>query len=221
MVSCETHNLKTSDVKAAFREIYETRYFTNHGPLAQRFEEVAQTLLGFENVVAAMNFSLALLIALSGANRAMRVGVLRGCPKEVYESLSMGQILWREVTVDDIDNHSFESYGLLIVSSIHVSRLNGVLLEGRTNLIISYDSIPRACSALRISKEIRVVKLGEGTQVQGGLICTDDSSLAEVFRNIRSSYGARQELRVNATCNARFSELQAAIGLKILNAKMP
>jgi dTDP-4-amino-4,6-dideoxygalactose transaminase len=52
--------------------------------------------------------------------------------------------------------------------------------------------------------------------VQGGIITTNDDNLAEIFRNIRSSYGARKVLKVKATCNGRFSEIQAGIGLNIL-----
>ena len=51
---------------------------------------------------------------------------------------------------------------------------------------------------------------------QGGAIATNDPELAEKYRNIRSSYGTRRKLDVVATCNGRFSEFQAGVGLKSL-----
>ena len=43
----------------------------------------------------------------------------------------------------------------------------------------------------------------------GAVILTDNNKYAHKFRNIRSSYGVLQKEEVIATCNGRFSELQA------------
>ena len=47
----------------------------------------------------------------------------------------------------------------------------------------------------------------------GSVITTNNDVMASIFRNIRSSYGARTKVHVTATCNGRFSELQAGLGL--------
>ena len=83
-------------------------------------------------------------------------------------------------------------------------------------LIICYSSILNFYERNNIAGVISVCSLGLGTLVQGGAILTNQDEFAEIFRNIRSSYGVRKMTKVKATCNGRFSEIQAGIGLVLL-----
>jgi hypothetical protein len=219
----ETHRLESADVKWAFREVYKNRYFTNHGPLAQKFELEAEALFSVKNAVATMNYTLAFLMAISGISKGGKVGILSGCPKEVFQAIAMTPVDFREVGPEELKEGRLLDYEILVINSEFLCKkykdFFGSLIQKRVALIVACESISAGCKKTHVEDSVRVVKLGDSSLVQGGVIGTNDDDLSEKFRNIRSSYGIRKTEKVIATCNGRFSEVQSAIGLLLLRGE--
>jgi dTDP-4-amino-4,6-dideoxygalactose transaminase len=219
------HNqVSVKKIKDIIIEVYKNRYFTNHGPLAQKFEKEFEIYLNVSNAISVMNNTLALLIAICGSNDGKTVSVLNGCDKDVLDAATMANIRFEIISIDTLLNDSVEGITQLIFSENMLSKDNLVFfkkLETKgTKFIICNSFLEDVNYNNYFKNSISVYSLGSGSLVQGGIITTDDSKIAEIFRNIRSSYGTREVLKVKATCNGRFSEVQAGIGLELLKSKV-
>jgi len=214
------NDLSSDDCKKVLCQIYKNRYFSNHGPLAQQFESELEAFFNVRNAIIVTNNALAILIAMSGSYSRKKVAILSGCEKDVLDAANISNVDFVNTTIDSLATESLSSIGMLVVSSNTLTKDNSVFLKGLEEkgitVIICYLSISDFHYLENFENAISVYSLGSGTLVQGGIITTNDDNLAEIFRNIRSSYGARKVLKVKATCNGRFSEIQAGIGLNIL-----
>jgi len=214
------NDLSSDDCKKVLCQIYKNRYFSNHGPLAQQFESELEAFFNVRNAIIVTNNALAILIAMSGSYSGKKVAILSGCEKDVLDAANISNVDFVNTTIDSLATESLSSIGMLVVSSNTLTKDNSVFLKGLEEkgitVIICYLSISDFHYLENFENAISVYSLGSGTLVQGGIITTNDDNLAEIFRNIRSSYGARKVLKVKATCNGRFSEIQAGIGLNIL-----
>jgi len=214
------NDLSSDDCKKVLCQIYKNRYFSNHGPLAQQFESELEAFFNVRNAIIVTNNALAILIAMSGSYSGKKVAILSGCEKDVLDAANISNVDFVNTTIDSLATESLSSIGMLVVSSNTLTKDNSVFLKGLEEkgitVIICYLSISDFHYHENFENAISVYSLGSGTLVQGGIITTNDDNLAEIFRNIRSSYGARKVLKVKATCNGRFSEIQAGIGLNIL-----
>lgn len=214
------NDLSSDDCKKVLCQIYKNRYFSNHGPLAQQFESELEAFFNVRNAIIVTNNALAILIAMSGSYSRKKVAILSGCEKDVLDAVNMSNVDFVNTTIDSLATESLSSIGMLVVSSNTLTKDNSVFLKGLEEkgitVIICYLSISDFHYHENFENAISVYSLGSGTLVQGGIITTNDGNLAEIFRNIRSSYGTRKAMKVKATCNGRFSEVQAGIGLNIL-----
>ena len=214
------NDLSSDDCKKVLCQIYKNRYFSNHGPLAQHFESELESFFNVRIAIIVTNNALAILIAMSGSYSGKKVAILSGCEKDVLDAANISNVDFVNTTIDSLATESLSSIGMLVVSSNTLTKDNSVFLKGLEEkgitVIICYLSISDFHYHENFENAISVYSLGSGTLVQGGIITTNDDNLAEIFRNIRSSYGARKVLKVKATCNGRFSEIQAGIGLNIL-----
>ena len=214
------NDLSSDDCKKVLCQIYKNRYFSNHGPLAQQFESELEAFFNVRNAIIVTNNALSILIAMSGSYSRKKVAILSGCEKDVLDAANISNVDFVNTTIDSLATESLSSIGMLVVSSNTLTKDNSVFLKGLEEkgitVIICYLSISDFHYHENFENAISVYSLGSGTLVQGGIITTNDDNLAEIFRNIRSSYGARKVLKVKATCNGRFSEIQAGIGLNIL-----
>ena len=214
------NDLSSDDCKKVLCQIYKNRYFSNHGPLAQQFESELEAFFNVRNAIIVTNNALSILIAMSGSYSRKKVAILSGCEKDVLDAANISNVDFVNTTIDSLATESLSSIGMLVVSSNTLTKDNSVFLKGLEEkgitVIICYLSISDFHYLENFENAISVYSLGSGTLVQGGIITTNDDNLAEIFRNIRSSYGARKVLKVKATCNGRFSEIQAGIGLNIL-----
>ena len=219
-MSNQYSELSSKDCKKVLIQVYKNRYFTNHGPLTQKFENELEAFLNVRNAITVMNNTLAILIAISGPYSGKKVAVLSGCEKDVLDAVNISNVDFVNTTIDTLAIESLSSISMLVVSSNTLTKDNSVFLKGLEEkgitVIICYLSISDFHYHENFENAISVYSLGSGTLVQGGIITTNDDNFAEIFRNIRSSYGARQAIKVKATCNGRFSEIQAGIGLNIL-----
>jgi hypothetical protein len=214
------NDLSSDDCKKVLCQIYKNRYFSNHGPLAQQFESELEAFFNVRNAIIVTNNALAILIAMSGSYSGKKVAILSGCEKDVLDAANISNVDFVNTTIDSLATESLSSIGMLVVSSNTLTKDNSVFLKGLEEkgitVIICYLSISDFHYHENFENAISVYSLGSGTLVQGGIITTNDDNLAEIFRNIRSSYGTRKAMKVKATCNGRFSEIQAGIGLNIL-----
>jgi len=220
-MSNQYNRLSSKNCKEVLMQIYKNRYFTNHGPLTQQFESELEAFLNVSNAVTIMNNTLAIIVAMSGSYSGKKVAILSGCEKDVLDAVNISNIDFVNTTIDSLETESLSSIGMLVVSSNILTKDNSVFLKGLEEkgitVIICYLSISDFHYYENFENAISVYSLGPGTLVQGGIIATNDDNLADIFRNIRSSYGARKALKVKATCNGRFSEIQAGLGLIMLD----
>ena len=217
--------------------IYDNYYFTNHGPLAKEFESKLESYLGLDNVVTIGNDSLALVMAMFGLNLSGKILVPSTGPLVIEQAVSWAKLecLTYEVGPESFQP-SIESFtantladveAVLLCESwgdrIDTSLLNQILQHRKKIIIYSHSSFGSEIEHELVSKDpnvITVINLSRENLLstdQGGAIATNDNELAEIFRNIRSSYGARAQKTVNATANGRFSEFQAGIGIESLS----
>ena len=219
-MSNQYNRLSSKNCKKVLYQIYKNRYFSNHGPLAQQFESELEAFFNVRNAIVVTNNALAILIAMSGSYSGKKVAILSGCEKDVLDAVNISNVDFVNTTIDNLATESLSSIGMLVVSSNTLTKDNSVFLKGLEEkgitVIICYLSISDFHYHENFENAISVYSLGSGTLAQGGIITTNDENLAEIFRNMRSSYGVRKTLKVKATCNGRFSEIQAGIGLNIL-----
>ena len=94
------------------------------------------------------------------------------------------------------------------------------LLSPRLAAIIYYSSLPQKNDFLRSSiASVRICLLDANADKNSpncAVILTANNELARTYRNIRSSYGARETVSVMATVNGRVSEYQAGLTLKLI-----
>ena len=219
-MSNQYNRLSSKNCKKVLCQIYNNRYFSNHGPLAQQFESELEAFFNVRNAIVVTNNALAILITMSGSYSGKKVAILSGCEKDVLDAVNISNVDFVNTTIDSLATESLSSISMLVVSSNTLTKDNSVFLKGLEEkgitVIICYLSISDFHYHENFENAISVYSLGSGTLAQGGVITTNDDNLAEIFRNIRSSYGTRKAMKVKATCNGRFSEIQAGIGLNIL-----
>lgn len=229
-------SVTAADFKDVFRSIYQNRYFTNHGPLAKQFELLLEDYLDIKHVVAVGNESLALLIAVAGLEITGEI-VIPAYRAAIASSVAAW--LGLKATYCDVDpvSHqvSVESISPALTNKTEAvvlvetwgNRCDEQLVEFLTTgnlkvVIIAFDSFASESDGHYVIHDPHVITVhsfGPGqilTTLQGGSVATSNDDFAHRFRNIRSSYGVRETRRVKATCNGRFSEFQAGIGIRSL-----
>jgi len=215
--------------------IYSNGYFTNHGPLAIEFEEALEKKLAVNNVIATTNNTIALLIALVGLELKGAVIVPAFCPDSVTAA-----VLWaglkpvfcdvslssHQITPSILNDVAINNNAVAVIA---VSLWGGLCdIDGIASVSNKLDLkvVHYAVDAFGVDetrevsldlKNVVTVHSFDETKIlstgKGACVSTDDRDLAEAFRNIRSSYGAKKLVKVPVTINGRFSELQAGIGL--------
>lgn len=219
--------------RAAFDDIFDRKYYTNHGKLAQQFESELEDYLGVKHAISITNGTLALIIAAKALGIKGKVITPSFTSVATYQSLYWADI---EIVFCDVDplTHMItpelvepliddEVVAILAVQLWgEVCDIDGLqALAHKHNLTLYFDS----CHAFGSSHEnkfignfgaLEVFSFHETkilNTVEGGAICTNDDKIAGIIRNIRSSYGAGHFVDVPFTGNGRFSEAQAAFGL--------
>ncbi len=227
----------SAEFQSVLSEIYRNQYFTNHGPLAREFEQRLQDDVGVSNVVTVGSESLAVLMALAGHEESRSILV------PAFPNLGIAQIanwLNLELHFCDVDLHShqpkvdaivgsdFPEIDLFVLVETWGNRcsdelINFLIERNKAIIVVAYDSFGSATSDYAVHPDPSVTTLfsfGKNrpiTTIEGGAIATNNEELAHRLRNIRSSYGVVTTASVLATCNGRFSEAQAGLGIQQLN----
>lgn len=221
--------------KEEMQGIFDRCYYTNHGVLAQKLEEKLCSLLHVRHAVTVTNATIGLSLA------ALALGLKGKVIVPAFTFVATAQALaWVgiEPCFCDVDpmTHSISVKNVEPLLEVHpdVTGILGVHMWGNTcetegleelarerGLKIFYDAAHAfgcthgkqkvggfgACEVF----SFHATKVLNATE--GGCVATNDDELAERLRNLRSSYGRRENVAIPLNANGRFSEFQAAFGL--------
>lgn len=222
-----------------FDGIFERRWYANYGPLERQLEAELCKFFSVKNVVLMSNATIGLSIAAAG------MGLPRG-GKVIVPSFTFAAtaeaLTWagfdplfceidprtHSITAESIRPHIGKT-GVCAVLGVHLwgrgcDIENIEALAQSHGVRVLYDAAHAvgctwngknigqfgACEVFSMHAT-KVLSAGEG-----GFVTTNDDDLAEILRNMRSSYGQRKKVSIWASCNGRFSEAQAAMALMSL-----
>lgn len=225
--------MKNQDYIAIINRIYESGYFTNHGPQVRELEDALQDFFAVKNAIVVGNESLAIVMALSGMNITNEVVAF-----DFFHTALIDAAGWSGLDIEQSEadiaeafrRHPEKKIGALLAYDLwkkmpDVSILR--MIEGATIPIIAYQKYCdirniKYCNSADFSNIVTVVELGSSQAISSNCACilVNNDHLAELYRNIRSSYGMRKLAEVNATANGRVSEFQAGIAIKNLQQVM-
>lgn len=223
--------------EAAMRKIWERRYYTNHGPLAQELEAALSGFLNVKHVVCVTNATIGLMMVAEALALKGKVII----PSHTFIATAQS-LRWcgLQPVFCDVEPSSHHIDPLLVaelidddVSAILAVNLWGgacdvaglEMLANDNDLALYFDSAQAFGCAV---DGVPLARFGKAevfsfhatkvlSAAEGGCITTNDDDVAARLRNIRSSYGAGRPTQVVKTSNGRMSEAQAAIALMSLD----
>ena len=221
------------DYENLFQDIFNRQYYTNHGPLVQKFEERLSDLIGVKHAICVSNATIGLIMVAEALGLEGKV-ITPG-----FTFIATAQsLLWTglEPVFCDVDaqTHQISTAQIEKLMTPEVSAILAVNLWGDCCDIPELERIARkhqvhlffdSAHALGcVFQNKPIGNYGEAeifsfhatkilSSAEGGCITTNDDALAAKLRNIRSSYGAGPAVSIIKTSNGRMSEAHAAIGL--------
>ncbi len=216
--------------------IFSRRYYTNHGVLAQELEEKLSHFFQTKHVILMTNATIALTLACKGLDLPLGGKVI--VPAFTFAA-TVQALTWaglepvfcdvntenHQIDTDSI-NSLFSIPGVCAILGVHLwgnaCKINKILeLAELHGVKVFYDA------AHAVGCTYNGTPIGNfgscevfsfhGTKIlsttEGGCITTNDDLLAERLRNLRSSYGRRENVSIPIAGYGRFSEMQAAFGL--------
>ncbi len=219
------------------RNIFDREYYTNHGPLLIEFEKKLSSYLNVSEVICVTNNTMGLIIVAEALG--LKGSVILPSFTFIATALSLKRCGLTPVFCDIKPNSIFPSVKTLEECYTHdVSGILAVNLWGSCAPVSEIEQWAENKqieifwdSAQAFGCEVNNKRVGGNgsaevfsfhatkilTTAEGGCIATNNKELAEKMRNIRSSYGINEKVKVNRTTNARMSEMQAALGLLSLD----
>lgn len=198
------------EVEAALDGMLARRWYTNHGPMAQRLETTIAASYGVRHAVVATNPTIGLIMLIEAMGLSGRVLVAPGAPVRCVQAVRWAGLEPVSWTLD--------------AGSILPSGVSGLLLSGQEDAATIAWATGTGLAVLRdgaagqlVPEVVRLGGCGEAAGV--GCVLTGDDGLAARLRNIRSSYGAGPAVAVARTANGRVSEAQAALALLTVEAQ--
>ncbi len=223
--------------EAAMRDIFDRRYYTNHGPLLERLEARLEERFSVRHAICVTNATVGLIMVAKAFFRDGKILLPGFTFVGTAQSVSIAGL---EPVFCDVDasTHHITPDTLEAAFEGGVRALLGVNLWGGAVDFGAIDAYARSKnvpvfydSAHGIGSQIGGKSLGgnglaevfsfHATKVlgstEGGCICTNDDDLAALLRNMRCGYGMGRIVEVPVTTNGRMSEAQAAIALMSLD----
>lgn len=214
--------------------IFDRAYYTNHGVLAQELEEKLCGLFQTRNAVTVTNATIGLSLAAVAMGLKGKVIV----PSFTFAATAQA-LSWAGLTPVFCDinpqTHTIDAASIKPLLEKHdIAAVLGVHLWGNACAIDEIEALAREYGAKvfydaahavgSTYKGVPIGNFGEcevfsfhATKVlnatEGGCVATNNDDLAEILRNLRSSYGRRKNTPIPINANGRFSEFQAAFCL--------
>lgn len=209
--------------------IFNRQYYTNHGPELKNLELELENKFGGDAVLGMSNTDIALLIGLVAMNVKKQVIVPSVVPSFVLQALQLLNIKPQFAPVSS-------TTGIIDLDKIQQSNIDdstAIVIINLWSMTIDYEKLEKTAASLQIpliilsldsfgqnlfkanrSNFIEIFTFHESTFINGtdgACVRTNDKILAEKIRNIRSSYGAREKVKIPFTGNGRMSEIQAGL----------
>lgn len=219
--------------EAAFRDIFERQYYTNHGPLAQTLEHRLSAMLGVRHAICVSNATIGLMML--GEALGLRGKVITPAFTFIATAQALTWVGLEPVFCDvEPETHQLDPACVEALIDPEVSAILPVNLWGdccaipqlqdiatRHGLRLFFDSAHgfgcgfdgRPLGGFGHAEVFSFHATKVFSAAEGGCITTNDDALAGKLRNIRSSYGAGAPVPVVKTSNGRMSEAHAAIAL--------
>lgn len=226
-----------NECKTRMQNLFNSRWYTNQGPLAQEIESRLQNLLNMKHVIGLTNGAIAFTIALKAKNVTNEVII----PSWASEHL-IQPILWagaspifcqpnkKNFCLDSINVSEMITAKTQAIIGVNIGRdtceLNELSkLADKHNIPLIFDSskiwgAEYSNFNLWEKGDFHFFSLNQNSLnnfTDAAFISTNDDNLAANIRNIRSSYGAGKIVNIGFTGNGRMSEAQALSGLIALD----
>ena len=219
-----------------FHDLFERRYYTNHGVVTQELEEKLCRLFGTRHALTMTNATLALSLVCKGLNLPVggKVIVSAFTFAATVQALTWAGLDPVFCDIDPLTHNMTAQMVAPLLDTPGVCAILGVHLWGNACDIEGLEALARergipvffdAAHAVGCSHKGRPIG-GFGTcevfsfhatkilsATEGGCVATNDDALAERLRNLRSSYGRRATVPIPIAGYGRFSEAQAAFAL--------
>lgn len=236
MASSNQHNHPEPEaVRSYFHGIFQRQYYTESGPLARRLEAEIGQRLGVDHVICVSNPSVAWLMLLEAVDLAPgRLLLPATAPIQLREALRW---IDRPYQINDVTaEHGYRPHkteaeacmdnGVSALVTINpwggacdLSGLSKLAKELHLPLLIdSSESFASRMDGRSIGSHGsgEVFSFTAENLINGAgsaCICTQDETLADRLRCMRSSGGINRQVPVKKTVNGRMSEAQAAFAL--------
>jgi len=221
--------------------LFDSGWYTNHGPLAQEAEARLAGFFGTRHAVVMANATIGLMALAVALDLKGPVAV----PAFTFPATAQA-FTWAgcEVTFCDVEatTHmvSARTLGQCLASTSGSARPEALVAVNLWGSACATAELAGACeqagvklvfdSAQAAGTSLAGRKVGGNglaevfsfhatkilSSAEGGCVATNDDELADRLRNVRSSYGAPRHVAVRGTLNGRFSEAQAALVLHSL-----
>jgi dTDP-4-amino-4,6-dideoxygalactose transaminase len=216
--------------------IFDRRYYSNHGILAQDFEDKLCRLFNVPHAVTVTNATIGLCLTFKALGLAPGDKVV--VPAFTFAA-TVQALTWAglEPVFCDVDPHSHNITAQTVAPLLGtpgVKAILGVHLWGNPCGLEELEALTRDRGLFLLYDAAHAVGCSYGgknaaefgvcavfsfhatkvlSTTEGGCIATHDELIAERVRNMRSSYGRRENVPILVNANGRFSEMQAAFGL--------
>ncbi|WP_052657607.1 DegT/DnrJ/EryC1/StrS aminotransferase family protein [Thalassospira sp. HJ] len=232
----QIHIPDRSEFDVWMKSVMQRRYFTNHGPLVGKLEEVLRERLDVEHAYTVTNGTVGLMVALVALDIKGEVLVPSFTFPATVEALKWAKLTPRFVDVDP-RTHMISRKTVEEHINVETSAVLGVHVWGRAcdpeglqslckekGLKLIYDACHGfACdynsTSLARFGDVSVYSM-HATKVvnaaEGGVVVTRDDALAARINTVRNFHRTPADVEVEMRMNGKMSELQAAMALMAL-----
>ena len=226
------------DLVPLLEAIWERGWLTNDGPVLRKFECALEAMLGWQNVAATANGTLALQLAC----RALRLEGEVITPAFTFPATTQA-LRWNGLVPVLVDVESAHltldpsavaaavtprTSAILAVHTFgHPADVKGLQrVADRHGLALVYDAAPAV--GVQIG-DVPVTAFGDASAVsfhatkvmhtiEGGAVCTPHPEVHEAVRKLRNFGLSGVDGALDFGTNAKLNELQSAVGLLVLEA---
>lgn len=216
--------------------IFERHYYSNHGVLAQEFEEKLCALFNTDHAVTVTNATTGLSLSCKalGLPTGGKVIVPAFTFPATVQALTWAGLVPVFCEIDPLQHTITAAEVAPLLERHEVCAILGVHLWGNACGMAGIEELAAergipcfydAAHAVGCTHQGKSFGSNGSCEVfsfhatkilssaEGGAVATNDAVVAERLRNLRSSYGRRATAPIPVNANGRFSEMQAAFGL--------